>query len=32
LLMQNVFLEPQLISYLASRDETYVLRCMEVNE
>jgi hypothetical protein len=32
LLMQNVFLDPQLISYLASRDETYVLRCMEVNE
>ena len=32
LLLQNVFVHPQLADYLRQRDETYVLRCMEVAE
>jgi hypothetical protein len=32
LLLQNVFVDPQLAAYLRSRGETYVLRCMEVAE
>ena len=30
--LQNVFLEPQLSAYLRDRNETYVLRCMEMSE
>ena len=32
LLLQNVFVDEQLASYLRERGETYVLRCMEVTE
>jgi hypothetical protein len=32
LLMQNVFVDSQLASYLTDRGEAYVLRCMEVTE
>lgn len=32
LLLQNVFVDPQLASYLSERGESYVLRCMEVTE
>jgi len=32
LLLQNVFVDPQLSSYLRSRGETRVLRCLEVME
>ncbi len=32
LLLQNVFVDPQLASYLRERGETYVLRCLEVME
>ncbi len=32
LLLQNVFVDPQLAAYLRARDEIYVLRCMEVAE
>jgi len=32
LTLQNVFVDSQLASYLKDRGETYVLRCMEVNE
>ena len=32
LLLQNVFVDPQLAAYLRDRGETYVLRCMEVTE
>ncbi len=31
-LMQNVFVDSDLADYLRNRDETYVLRCMEVME
>jgi hypothetical protein len=30
--LQNVFVTPQLADYLRERDETYVLRCLEVSE
>jgi hypothetical protein len=32
LIMQNVFLDTQLASYLSDRGETYLLRCLEVTE
>jgi len=32
LLLQNVFVDAQLVAYLEARGETYVLRCMEVAE
>jgi hypothetical protein len=32
LIMQNVFVDTELASYLTDRGETYVLRCMEVTE
>jgi hypothetical protein len=32
LILQNVFVDAQLASYLNSRGEAYVLRCMEVTE
>jgi len=32
LILQNVFVDAQLASHLRSRNETYVLRCMEVAE
>ncbi len=32
LLVQNVYVDPQLATYLRDRGETYVLRCMEVTE
>jgi len=32
LLLQNVFVDPQLAAYLRDRGENYVLRCMEVAE
>ena len=32
LLLQNVFVDGQLAAYLRDRDETYVLRCLEVTE
>jgi hypothetical protein len=32
LLLQNVFVDPQLAAYLRDRGESYVLRCMEVAE
>ena len=32
LLMQNVFVDSQLAAYLRDRDETYVLRCLQVME
>ncbi len=32
LLLQNVFVDPQLAAYLRDRGETYVLRCLEVME
>ncbi|HET6446484.1 MAG TPA: DUF1819 family protein [candidate division Zixibacteria bacterium] len=32
LLLQNVFVDPQLAAYLRTSGETYVLRCMEVAE
>ena len=32
LILQNVFLASELAAYLRDRDETYVLRCMEVME
>ncbi len=32
MLLQNVFLYPQLTTYLRERGETYVLRCLEVAE
>jgi hypothetical protein len=31
-LLQNVFVDAQLAAYLRNRDETYVLRCLEVME
>jgi hypothetical protein len=30
--LQNVFVDPQLADYLRSRDEAYVLRCLEIME
>lgn len=32
LLLQNVFVDPQLATYLRERGESYVLRCLEVTE
>ena len=32
LLLQNVFVDPQLAAYLRDRGESYVLRCLEVAE
>jgi hypothetical protein len=32
LLLQNVFVDPQLAAYLLDRGESYVLRCLEVAE
>lgn len=32
LLLQNVFVDSQLSSYLKNNDETYTLRCLEVSE
>ena len=32
LALQNVFLDPTLVSYLTDQDETYVLRCLKVTE
>jgi len=32
LALQNVFIDTQLCAYLRSRNETYVLRCLEVTE
>lgn len=32
LLLQNVFVDPQLATYLRDRGETYIVRCLEVTE